>query len=736
MSVQITNAEKIQRLKWNTALGAFNSVFALLTFFGSAFVLYLDELGSNNSQIGFLLSMMPFFGIVAIFIAPAAARFGYKRTFVTFFGLRKFAAAALLLTPFVIDRFGPEGALTLATLCVMGFALCRAIAEVGFYPWSQEFIPNSIRGKHSAINDMVSRVVSTLTIAFAGFILGLGNGLDRFMLLFAVAFVFGLLAVWSAAHLPGGAPISTGGVSRREMLHVFRDKNFNLYLAGLGLVTLASAPLAFLPLFMLNHVGLSDSATVWLQIGTIAGGFSATYLIGWASDRYGSKPVMLSGLITRALLPIGWLLMPRHSELSLPIALAISFVWGISEIAWAIGSGRLLFVTVVPPEKNSTYMAVFYTAIGLIGGISQILSGGLLDATANLSGQWLFLSIDPFTPWFITGIILSTISIFLFRRMHSESEYSVSEFASLFTHGNPLTAFGSLIRYYRARDERATVVVTEKMGQTKSPLTVDELLEALRDPRFNVRFEAIISIARMNSDPRLIEALCQILDGTEISLSVIAAWALGRMGDEAALPTLRAGLNSHYRSLQAHCARSLGTLGDTEVAPILHERLQTETDKGLRIAYASALGRLRWQAALPTLFEVLATTENEGARMELALAIARSLDDEQHFIGLLRGMRQDRGTTAAQEIIAWRRRHEKTLETELREQLDQCADLFARDQIDDGARCLSAVFGLITPPDDPTARLILETCAKCLNDCGGTRPEYVVLALHALQIAC
>jgi HEAT repeat protein/MFS family permease len=736
MTVQITNAEKIQRLKWNTALGAFNSVFALLTFFGSAFVLYLDELGSNNSQIGFLLSMMPFFGIVAIFIAPAAARFGYKRTFVTFFGVRKFAAAALLLTPFVIAQFGTQGALTLAMLCVMGFALCRAIAEVGFYPWSQEFIPNSIRGKHSAVNDMVSRVVSTLTIAFAGFILGLGTGLDRFMLLFAVAFGFGLLAVWSAAHLPGGAPIRTGGVSRREMLHVFRDKNFNLYLAGLGLVTLASAPLAFLPLFMLNHVGLSDSATVWLQIGTIAGGFSATYLIGWASDRYGSKPVMLSGLITRALLPIGWLLMPRNSEFSLPIALAIAFVWGISEIAWAIGSGRLLFVTVVPPEKNSTYMAVFYTAIGLIGGVSQILSGGLLDATAHLSGQWLFVPIDPFTPWFIMGIILTAVSIFLFRRVQSESEYSVSEFASLFTHGNPLTAFGSLIRYYRARDERATVVVTEKMGQTKSPLTVDELLEALHDPRFNVRFEAIISIARMNSDPRLVEALCQILDGTEISLSVIAAWALGRLGDETALPTLRAGLNSHYRSLQAHCARSLGTLGDLEVAPLLHERLQTETDKGLRIAYASALGRLRWHAALPTLFEVLETTENEGARMELALAIARSLDDEQHFIGLLRGMRQDRGTTAAQEIVAWRRRHEKTLEPELREQLDQCADLFARDQMDDGARCLSAVFGLITPPEDETARLILESCAKCLSDCGGSRPEYVVLALHALQIGC
>ena len=55
----------------------------------------------------------------------------------------------------------------------------------------------------------------------------------------------------------------------------------------------------------------------------------------------------------------------------------------------------------------------------------------------------------------------------------------------------------------------------------------------------------------------------------------------------------------------------------------LLERLKTETDKGLRIAYASALGNLQFAEAIPALLDILATTENEGARMELALALAR-----------------------------------------------------------------------------------------------------------------
>ena len=67
MAAELTNAEKIRRLPWNIALNATNNVFATLTFFGSAFVLFLNKLGASNSDIGFLLSLLPFSGIVALF---------------------------------------------------------------------------------------------------------------------------------------------------------------------------------------------------------------------------------------------------------------------------------------------------------------------------------------------------------------------------------------------------------------------------------------------------------------------------------------------------------------------------------------------------------------------------------------------------------------------------------------------------------------------------------------------
>jgi hypothetical protein len=314
---------------------------------------------------------------------------------------------------------------------------------------------------------------------------------------------------------------------------------------------------------------------------------------------------------------------------------------------------------------------------------------------------------------------------------------TTSKFAGMFLQGHPFLALGTLPRYYLARDERAAVAITERLGQTKSPLTVEELLDALTDARFNVRFEAIISIARMPTDPRLVQALQEMLSGTELSLSVIAAWALGRIGDDHALESLREGLNSDYRSIRAHCARALGALNDQQVVPFLLERLEKETDVGLQMAYASALGNLQAEKAVQPLLELLKTVHNAGARRELALSLARIIGNEQNFINLLRQVRGDMGTTISQNVTTLARKAGKKYpdKHELHSVLQACADTFARQQVGEGVTLLSKVIRLWpeTAVHTPT-HLILQACADQLDDLGATREEYVLLALHTLAV--
>jgi len=299
---------------------------------------------------------------------------------------------------------------------------------------------------------------------------------------------------------------------------------------------------------------------------------------------------------------------------------------------------------------------------------------------------------------------------------------------------------GSLIRYQVARSEEDVVLSTERLAGARSRLTVDELLDALYDPRFQVRVEAIISIARMPYDPRLLEALGEHLHGTELALSTMAAWALGRIGHSAAVPTLEAALDSPYHSIRAHAARALGKLNATHLNPELHRRLQTENDKGLRMAYASALGNLHATEAVADLLQFLYETTNPKARLELALALARLVGHEHRFIQLVRNTREDLGTGVAQALTGVKKKFDRVAEKEENiPHLDDCITAFARGQTGEGIVALVEILkALPTEHFDETSRRILAECGQRLGEfheshTEETHVEYLLLTLHVLD---
>jgi MFS family permease len=735
-----TTVEKLRGLPWGVAWSMSNSVFAQYTFFGSIFVLFLDELGLDKGQIGSLLSLLPFLGIIAIFIASTEARIGYKRVFVISIAARTTTGILLLLTPLVLAQFGQEAILPFIVVTVGAFGFFRATGFTAFYPWLQEQVPDNVRGKYTAIKNALASLTALLAVLVAGYVLGPDPGLSRFIILIALGVVAGYISVWAATKIPGGAPIKvdpTKESSTRGMVAAARDPNFVRFLAGVGLVTLATVPLvSFVPLFMMEDVGLSSDQVVWLQTGTLVGGLAASFLWGWLADRYGSKPVMVYCVALLPLLPLGWLLMPRQIALSLYLALALAVGQGMINTGWVIGSGRLLFVRVVPMEKRTAYMALYYAGVGIAGGLGQFAGGWLLDLTAGVEGQWWFVSIDSYTILFLIGITFPLAALLLFRRVKADSPISMRQFAGMFLRGNPFLAMESLVRYHRARDERSAVAMTERLGSTRSPLTVEELLEALHDPRFFVRFEAIVSIARHGPDPRLTDALIETLEGNEPALSTTAAWGLGRTGDERALEALRRGLTARYRSVQAHCARSLGSLGDRSVLPDLLDRLVAEEDVGLQMAFASALGKLGATEAVDPLIALLRASNIKDARTEFTLALARLVGEEHHFIQLQRRAESDPGTVLSQAVTALKGKLVKAQQSsaEIEEGLDSAAQALAQDDLSRGVDLLCAALQLL-----PAERLVgacgtvVRECVAQMAELGSRRLEYVILALHAFD---
>ncbi len=743
MTSEPTTVDKLRALPWSIASNAALAVYLQLTFFGSVFVLFLNSLGLDTTQIGFLLSLLPFTGILALALAPPIARFGYKRTWLTFFGLRTFVTAFLLGTPLVVTAYGTEAAMAYITAVVAVYALVRTVGVTAGFPWIQEYVPNSVRGKYTATNNFYSTIAGFLAITTASLVLARTVGLTGYMILIAIGVLFGFVSVGLAVPIPGGAPIKADKAQpapQRNIKDALRDSHMVRYLAGVGLFTLATVPLgAFLPLYMQDQVGLPDSQVVLLQSGVMAGALVSSYFWGWASDRYGGRPVTLYGLAFRAALPVAWMLLPGMGTATLPIAIGIAAVQGFADVGWQVGATRLLYVSIVPKAKRDDYMAVYWAWLGLVSGFSQLAGGWLLDATAGLSGTVAGIPLTPYTPLFLLGISLPVAAIVVLRRIRDDTTIGMGGFAGIFLRGNPFLALEAVVRFHLAKDEEAAVRVTERLGTSKSPLTVEELLDALEDPRFNVRIEAVIAVARHGPDQRLIDALTDVLNGPEPALSTVAAWALGRMGDVRALEPLReAAANSKYRSVRAHSIRSLGVLGDQESVPLAVDGVAGESDVGMLLAYSSMLGRMQITEATEQLLALLASSPSRSSRREMALAVARLVGDENNFVTLLRQCDQEAGTAMAQALLALRKRLDKGREAAgaVSSALDHCARTFARHEVETGIAELAGIIALL--PSERQARhvtAIVQEAALRMQQYGAQRMEYPILALHALTVA-
>ncbi|MEI2692292.1 MAG: HEAT repeat domain-containing protein [Anaerolineae bacterium] len=291
------------------------------------------------------------------------------------------------------------------------------------------------------------------------------------------------------------------------------------------------------------------------------------------------------------------------------------------------------------------------------------------------------------------------------------------------------------MRFHLAKDEEAAVRVTKQLGASKSPLTVEELLAALEDPRFNVRIEAVIAIAHHGPDPRLIDAVAEVLDGPEPALSTVAAWALGRMGDVRGLQPLRqAAQDSKYRSVRAHSLRSLGVLDDRESVPLALEGVAEESDVGMLLAHASMLGRMQVTEATDRLLALLASSPSRSSRREMALAVARLVGDENNFVTLLYQCDQEAGTALAQALLALRKRLDKgSAESSA---LEHCAKTLARHEVAAGIDELAELLQMLPSEQQaPHVAAIVQEAARRMRQYGIERLEYPILALHTLTVA-
>lgn len=735
----ITTARKIRAFPWLYAGEAANSVFATLSWFGPVLPLFLNALGLSKTRIGLVLAIPYLCAALALLVSRLVLQWGEKRTFLWGYSLRTIATLGLCAAPVVYFRAGAPAAFGWVLAIVLVFSICRMIAETGWLSWSYEMIPSHLRGKTVALSASISGMVTLLATFLAAVFLKQVTGLYSYSLLVLISLPFAVASIFFYGLLPGGRPVPVAAEPRGFYRQVLKDRNFLMFESGNCLFYLATYALVFLPLFLQGPVGLRADQILVLTACCSVGLLASSYLWGWSADRFGSKPVLLTGLLLTSFMPLWMFCLPRQSPWSMTMAIVFYVYFGIVSSGASLAINRYFFVGVLPTDnRNPAYYPVHYSLLNLSAGLGPLLAGVLLDASSGIVLRLSWRRADQFAVLFAVSLILFLAAFSVLRRLRRDGAVPFGEFIAMFVQGNPLIALESMIRYRWAGNEAERLVTTRRLGDARNPMSITELREALSDPSFNVRYEAVLAMARLRAHPELTQALVAVLDSKEPDLCVAAGWALGRLGDQQAIPALRRALASEYALLRARSARSLAALGDSEIVPILLNLLKSEMHNNIRVAYASALGSFGATAALDELLGLLEQLSTENLRGEVALAIARIVGAEQHFIRLWRATRADFGTGLARAIAALRNHAGGRLAPmdigatawDALEQTMGAQDLAG------GATVLGKLIRQL-PFDrlEAALRKVLEECARELTMTGEVRRDYVLLALSALHTA-
>lgn len=737
----ITAVQQKRSYQWIYHFSGWLSMFGVLTVFGPLFPLFCDALGMSKTKIGFVLAILPFSYLISVFVSDWVMAHGPKRTLIQFYSVRCLFVLGLPLAVWFAKRYGGDLAFLWVATMIFLFSVCRIVGETGWWPWWLELISDRVRGKVEALNSIAAGIGIIAALLLAVLIVKIWPGLAGYSLAMYVGILFAAVGLILIARAAGG---QAQKVEKRNWKLVkaaqeaWRNSRFRAWTPGGVLISMVAAVLAFLPLYLSKQVGFSDDRIILFsfcfQVGTLASAF----FWGWSADRFGSKPVLISSLTGCCLLPILLFLLPRMGQQS---AIITGLVYAFFGIVWqglTAGLNRYFFVSVLPTTRNPAFCTSMNMSLqNIVVGTCSFFYGWLLDAMQAVKFDWRFLHLDSFSVLFAIMFVCCLGAFFIYRRVPADNAIPAGQFMSFFFEGNPLLAFSSMARYHFSEDESSRLELTRRLGDAKSRLTVEELLDAANDPNFNVRYEAIVSMARMPADAKLINALALAVRSREPGVSEAACWALGRMGDRRALPVLREMLKCEYALLRSQCARALAKLNDQESVPEIVAAMKSERNPNIRAGFATALGRLRCKETFPAMLDLLRALKDDRLRGDVALAVVRIVGGEHRFVRLWKRSRSDFETTCAEELLEIETKiaPSAVIPPEFRRLAGEGVKQFEQRHAAAGAAAIGAMLKQLPRNGfEPLLADLVKECDAQIGAQGGERGDYIMLALNALHL--
>ncbi|MDH3398425.1 MAG: HEAT repeat domain-containing protein [Acidimicrobiia bacterium] len=257
---------------------------------------------------------------------------------------------------------------------------------------------------------------------------------------------------------------------------------------------------------------------------------------------------------------------------------------------------------------------------------------GALSEMATRSGYPL----EMLRRWSPDGVFLETLLEFLKFLQGGERQNLLRLAREL----GIVERFVNELRTSTRRNKRVEAV--KALAEFADPASADALLETLKDPVDEVRWQGAGALAKIG-DPRAVRPLLETLQretdwGANRIADTLVAFGSTAVPDLARYALLSDPVLSANAAHLPLIARVLGIIGDVRAEPAMLSALEAD-DAELRIRAAAALGTVGSLTCVPPLIRTLRDPEWE-VRAQAAAALGRQMDGRA-IEGLRRSMRDE-----------------------------------------------------------------------------------------------
>jgi MFS family permease len=609
--------------------------FSFFLLGGNVITLFALKLGAGNFLVG-LLAASVYLGYLGMLAGlPLIPRLGTVRTMGRFWLLRYLLLVPVLATPLLARMGSSRTALALVTGGVLGFNIARGVAITGYNPIMGQLAAERGRGAFLARLQALSHLASLAAGAAVAFFLGREASLARYTLFIGFGTGIGFLAAFTIFRLP--EPAESAGSLLRELLPGFRRamrrtpfRKFMIVHLVISLAALMVTP--FLIVYVKRVYHQPDNYVVFYTLSGSLGALLMALISGFMIDKLGAKPLffIFTAVLLLTLVPLG-LSPPLGGGTGVWIFCSLIFFFHSMGTFGITSSGQTYFLAAIQPEERLNLGVAYYLAQGLASGIGSLAGGALLE---GLQGVLALPDTKTYQLYFTFLIVLFAAGLLLVRNLENLGAYPIRDALGAIFSPRDLRAIGLLHRLFRSRTATEEHTALQALAEFPSELTIRDLLQKLKSPRFTIRAQALTALGRLPATGPVARALVSEVKNHPFTTAYMAAEILGDRRIAAAVPVLRRQLASRDYFLSGKCMVALARLDDRPSIPAIESVLRWTRNPRLVIHAATALEIFRNTLSIPLLLSRLEQRAHPFLRDEIILAIAGILGLEEWFYPL------------------------------------------------------------------------------------------------------